>query len=449
MKTLSLSGRRPFIFASLVLILAASALGPATLGIESKAAAFQTTPCNDSSLVAGITWPLGIAADDSSIYFGDVAGNLYRVSKTGGPATTIASVPGAVITSVAADGDRIYFAAVQVNIAALRAVPASGLIASVSKSGGSITTLASSLEAPIGVVTDSTHVYWASIGTQNSIGFLNADGAVQRVAKSGGQVQTLASDLALPSISLGLDDTGVYFGENGGTLGAPSGSSGVRRVAKTGGPVVSLTDARPAFAVAVDGSSVYFASGFEGGVYGVAKQGGELVTYAENLASPRSLKVDGDTIYFAVDGNCGPSGGVYQVDTVTRELSILKGGLSCTLFIATDSCAVYAPDRQGSIERICKGLACPDSPEIGTGPVITSVRLKGKKLFVQGENFQIGSVIEINGSRQNTKNNELTPMNLLLGKKSGKNIATGVPVNLTVLNPDGTRSASFTFIRSN
>ncbi len=83
------------------------------------------------------------------------------------------------------------------------------------------------------------------------------------------------------------------------------------------------------------------------------------------------------------------------------------------------------------------GMASPS-------PKIFSALVNGKKLFVSGENFQMGAVVELNGEAQVTANDD-DFSHLLRCKKAGRKITPGSPVTLTVLNPDGTRSEPFIF----
>ena len=80
-------------------------------------------------------------------------------------------------------------------------------------------------------------------------------------------------------------------------------------------------------------------------------------------------------------------------------------------------------------------------------PEIQSITIKGKKLFVFGENFTMGSIVELDGNEVGTVNDEEDPLHFLRCKKGGKKIAPGATVTLTVLNPDGTRSAPFNYTR--
>lgn len=50
-----------------------------------------------------------VAVDDTFVYFGDNAGNIKKVPKTGGTVTTVATYPGnRVITGVAVDATHLY-----------------------------------------------------------------------------------------------------------------------------------------------------------------------------------------------------------------------------------------------------------------------------------------------------------------------------------------------------
>ena len=79
-------------------------------------------------------------------------------------------------------------------------------------------------------------------------------------------------------------------------------------------------------------------------------------------------------------------------------------------------------------------------------PSISSASVNGKKLFVFGENFQMGAVVLLNGDEQATLNDD-DFSHLLRCKKAGKKIAPGQTVALTVRNPDGSVSNPFSFIR--
>ena len=80
-------------------------------------------------------------------------------------------------------------------------------------------------------------------------------------------------------------------------------------------------------------------------------------------------------------------------------------------------------------------------------PQVTGATAKTKKLFVFGQNFAMGAVVELNGVEQATVNDEIDPNHSLRCKKAGKKIAPGSTAIITVRNPDGTVSPPFEFVR--
>ncbi|HJQ70429.1 MAG TPA: alpha/beta hydrolase [Blastocatellia bacterium] len=76
-------------------------------------------------------------------------------------------------------------------------------------------------------------------------------------------------------------------------------------------------------------------------------------------------------------------------------------------------------------------------------PKITRAEVRGKKLLVFGEGFSAGAVILVDGRREKTKVDGQS----LIGKKAGKNIASGQAVTLRVENPGGVLSEEFLFTR--
>ena len=73
---------------------------------------------------------------------------------------------------------------------------------------------------------------------------------------------------------------------------------------------------------------------------------------------------------------------------------------------------------------------------------ITNASVKGKKLFVVGENFDAGAVIQLNGEEEKTIHNDQAG-NSLTGKRAGKKIKPGD--KLQVKNPNGSLSEEFIF----
>jgi len=82
-----------------------------------------------------------------------------------------------------------------------------------------------------------------------------------------------------------------------------------------------------------------------------------------------------------------------------------------------------------------------------TPPVITSIDIEGKKMFVTGSNFQDGATMFVNDQKTKTRNDDTAPTTLLICKKGGKLIDPGTTVQLQVKNADGTPSVVFTYTR--
>jgi hypothetical protein len=80
-------------------------------------------------------------------------------------------------------------------------------------------------------------------------------------------------------------------------------------------------------------------------------------------------------------------------------------------------------------------------------PRIEFAILEGKKLLVNGSGFEEGAKVEIDGDPQKTIAGDTVVNQLLIVKKGKKKIAPGRTVILTVVNPDGARSAPHPFTR--
>lgn len=95
---------------------------------------------------------------------------------------------------------------------------------------------------------------------------------------------------------------------------------------------------------------------------------------------------------------------------------------------------------------LAKFTTTPGGPSLG--PKITGASISRKKLFVTGENFDLGAEIILNDKKENKVSNDLqNPSTLLVARKAGKKIAVGDTVRLQVRNPNGTQSEVFSFTR--
>ena len=103
--------------------------------------------------------------------------------------------------------------------------------------------------------------------------------------------------------------------------------------------------------------------------------------------------------------------------------------------------------KSGDAVQVLSGQFTITGDGTALAPVITGCTLKGKKLFVLGDNFVMGAVVEINGNEVTTTNDETDPTGFLRCKKGGKKIAQGSTATIVVRNPDGTVSQPFSFFR--
>ena len=128
--------------------------------------------------------------------------------------------------------------------------------------------------------------------------------------------------------------------------------------------------------------------------------------------------------------------------TSTAELNVVRGNHAATL-LADGKVLISGGNGGGSPALINAELF--DSSTVP--PQITGASISGKKLLVEGQNFDDRAKVLLNDEQQKTANDELNPTGLLRCKKAGKKVAPGDTVRLKVRNSDGTESAEFSYTR--
>ncbi len=316
-----------------------------------RAAADVLCPgCVDTELVSSNGGYSQLALDDTYVYFGDRNGRVMRVPKTGGPITTVGTYPGnRVIVAVAVDTTNVY-----VGVDAPQPTGYTGNYGNlvvVPKTGGTPVSLTDQATNIVCLALDDDYIYWSSCGYFASLGsYPQANGYIARTPKAGGPVQVLASGLATAEC-LVLDGTNLYFGETGYV--SPAWVTGVvKRVPKSGGPVVTLSSGGHVAYLAVDDTYVYGSSYHlvvppSGEIFRVPKAGGASSFLATGLVFAGPLALSANQLFFADDGDCGGGGFVGLIDLATGAAQVLRGGLSCTVPLALDDCAVYAFSKTG------------------------------------------------------------------------------------------------------
>ncbi|HEX8794469.1 MAG TPA: hypothetical protein VF765_26170 [Polyangiaceae bacterium] len=252
---------------------------------------------------------IGLAVDASNVYWLDAEGNVMRVSKCGGPATTLANAGAARSDSLGAfttDATSAYWVA---GANALFAVPLSGgtpvtlapnmdtlgltvkgaelysvshsFVVHLSVHGGTPSELAaSSTYAPGLPAADDANVYWVGEG-------------VFSAPRAGGTTTTLATARDVAT-GLAIDDANVYWCDSSDPVGP------IMRTPKAGGPSVTLaTHQSGAAGFATDGHDVYWTiEEAAGAVVKVAVDGGSVTTLA-SATSPGAIAVDDTGVYWA------------------------------------------------------------------------------------------------------------------------------------------------------
>jgi hypothetical protein len=107
---------------------------------------------------------------------------------------------------------------------------------------------------------------------------------------------------------------------------------------------------------------------------------------------------------------------------------------------------LQAATKSGAAIEVKSGQFVISGSSSSVVPTITTVWIEGKALFVNGNDFQQGAKVELNGEDQKTANLEDFSHQLKC-KKAGKWIPAGSTVMIVVRNPDGTRSEPFSYTR--
>lgn len=251
----------------------------------------STLPYNPSSLGFALYRPV---LDPTSVYWVDETSgggsSIKKVSKTGGSVTVLASGLGAV-NQIAVDGTNVYWT--EYNEA-----NGNGQIRSVPIGGGTITTLASGTPAgssydvfyPTGIVLDANYVYWGE-----QVG----GGAVRRVPKAGGQVIDIGRGQgSVTFLTLDASQSNFYIlGDSGSFFRLPIGG-GTRQAlaAKVG---LNLTGP-----LEIDQNAIYSedvtdaSSGRGGSIFAVPTNGGAVNYLVTNENDPHNVATDQNYVYY-------------------------------------------------------------------------------------------------------------------------------------------------------
>jgi len=161
-----------------------------------------------------------MAADAAYLYFRywyNYVFNIARVGKNGGVKVDLAVNHGT--SGIAVDSNFVYWTE-----------QTTGLLKKVPTSGGSVTTLASGLSAPLRLAVDETRIYWI----ENSSGA--GLGSIKEISKNGGVVTTLAAGLDYPK-DIAVDLNNIYWSE----AGTSTNNGAIKKIPKSALHIYSIS----------------------------------------------------------------------------------------------------------------------------------------------------------------------------------------------------------------
>ena len=129
-------------------------------------------------------------------------------------------------------------------------------------------------------------------------------------------------------------------------------------------------------------------------------------------------------------------------NTRNTQDGIFNGGGSQLVLDVSQTAQGYAATFNIGLEGV------PDTGGLNAEPVVSGASISGKRLIVNGQNFDTGAKVYLNGERQKkTENDETSPSTVLIARKAGALIGTGETVVLQVRNADNTLSNQYSFTR--
>jgi hypothetical protein len=139
------------------------------------------------------------------------------------------------------------------------------------------------------VAVDADAVYWTEWS-----------GDVRRVPRTGGQSITIGH---VPNAyTIAIDATDVFFVASGTVHRVPKSGGEVKALFPGGEQGIGLAPD----GIAVDDTSVYFASLFGDAIYKVPKSGGTPAVVARGPQYPRSVALDDTCVYWTTDAGVAP-----------------------------------------------------------------------------------------------------------------------------------------------
>jgi hypothetical protein len=230
---------------------------------------------------------------------------------------------------LAIDSSNIYFTT---------ALPSTGQVGSIPKSGGSTSVLASSQNRPLGIGVDATTLYWA-----NSNG-----GEIMSLSLAGGSPPTALVTGEVGPQMIALDAANVYWAAAGG--GGPAQAS-VRTSPKAAGAAHNVATNRGQVRdLTVDATDVYWTEPAASSVFKASIAAFGVVTaVATNQAGAGGIALDAAHVYWAnTAGGTAGMGAIMSVAKLAGAPTAIVSNLTAPFLIAIDGTNVYWDEQRAA-----------------------------------------------------------------------------------------------------
>lgn len=271
----------------------------------------SASACVVGPLATGQPFPLAIAVDATTVYWGNLGDHTVYSMPIGGGASTLLSTTSAGPYAIALNAGNVFWSE-------------DGLVQTVPKAGGATTQFGVGQPAPRGIAADAANVYWANY-------FGNA---IMQCAAGGCGGAPAVFGTGQNTIDVALDATNVHWlnGGDGMVLTCPKTGcpGGAGTLLATGGTA----------RLATDGVNVYFTQA--NAIAKVPVGGGATVQLATGLGQTSGIATDGVNVYWTELGT-----GVVQrcaIGGCANAPTTLASGLVNPNVITVDGANVYFTD---------------------------------------------------------------------------------------------------------